>query len=226
MGGGCEPTTEASLLAGNRVHEDMTEAAGMLNPDFLVNVVFTPEGQLYEVVAGNWNTAFLKGCDDLLKMAGVHIQEQADVVIASAGGAPKDTNLYQGTKSHMNAVFAVKKGGVMIQVLDCPDIKEPAIFTDWLVKSEPLQFEKDVRADFSIPAFVAFKSRMIINSCTTYLVTRPENFEFVKSSGQIPCATLAEAWEKAQEVLKAQGKDNYTITVMAHAGATLPILDK
>jgi len=227
VGGGCEATTEASLLEGNRVHEDMTEAAAMLNPDFLVNTVFTPEGELYETVAGNFNTAFLKGCHDLLRLAGVHIKELADVVIASAGGAPKDTNLYQGTKSHMNATFAVKKGGVMIQVLECPDIKEPAIFTNWLVKSEPLQFEKDVRADFSIPAFVAFKSRMIINSCTTYLVTRPENFAFVKESGQIPCATLEEAWKLAQEVLKKQGKaDDYTITIMTHAAATLPILDQ
>ena len=65
-------------------------------------------------------------------------------------------NLYQSCKAHMNAVFAVKKGGIMILTLECPDIKEPAIFTDWFSKSDVLQFEKDVRADFSIPAFVAF----------------------------------------------------------------------
>lgn len=36
----------------------------------------------------------------------------------------------------------------MILTLECPDIKEPAIFTDWFSKSDVLQFEKDVRADF------------------------------------------------------------------------------
>ena len=43
-------------------------------------------------------------------MAGVPIKELADVVFASAGGSPKDMNLYQSCKAHMNAVFAVKKG--------------------------------------------------------------------------------------------------------------------
>lgn len=78
----------------------------------------------------------------------------------------------------------------MILTLECPDIKEPAIFTDWFSKSDVLQFEKDVRADFSIPAFVAFKTRCIVNSLTTYLVTKPENFEFVRQTGQIPVASL------------------------------------
>ena len=225
VGAGCEKTTETAILQGNRIAEDMEEACAMLNPDFLLNVVFAPEGALHEIVAGNWQTAFAKGCRDLLKLAGVHIKEQADVVIASAGGYPKDLNLYQAMKSHMNAIFAVKPGGIMIQTLECPDIKEPAVFTDWLVKSEPLQFEKEVRADFSIPAFVAFKSRQIINSLTVYLVTRPENFAFVKSSGQIPVASLEEAWELAQKQLLEQDKHDYKVTIMGHASATLPILE-
>lgn len=226
VGDGCEKTTEVSQLMGNRIHEDMDEGCAMINPAFLLNVVFTPEGELHEIVAGNWRTAFAKGCQDLLKLAGIEIQELADVVIASAGGYPKDLNLYQAMKSHMNAIFAVKPGGIMIQVLECPDIKEPAIFTDWLVKSEALQFEKEVRADFSIPAFVAFKSRQLINSLTVYLVTKPENFAFVKSSGQIPVASLQEAWTLAQEQLNREHKDNYKVTIMSHASNTLPILNK
>ena len=158
-------------------------------------------------------------------MAGVPIREQADVVFASAGGSPKDMNLYQSCKAHMNAVFAVKKGGIMILTLECPDIKEPAIFTDWFAKSDVLQFEKDVRADFSIPAFVAFKTRCIVNSLTTYLVTKPENFEFVKQTGQIPVAGLEEAWQLAQSELDKQGKTDYTITIMGHASATMPVLE-
>jgi nickel-dependent lactate racemase len=225
VGAGCEKSTETAILTGNRIAEDMDEACAMLNPTFLVNVVFTPEGELHEIVAGNWRTAFDKGSRDLLKLAGVHIKDRADVVIASAGGYPKDLNLYQAMKSHMNAIFAVKPGGIMIQTLECPDIKEPAVFTDWLVKSEPLQFEKEVRADFSIPAFVAFKSRQIINSLTVYLVTRPENFAFVKSSGQIPVASLAEAWELAQKQLAERQIKDYKVTIMTHAAATLPMLE-
>ena len=225
VGDGCNPLCETGLLEGNPLHEDMVEVTKKLVPAFLVNMVFTPEGKLHEVVAGHWYKAWEKGCKDLVAMAGVPIKELADVVFASAGGSPKDMNLYQSCKAHMNAVFAVKKGGIMILTLECPDIKEPAIFTDWFSKSDVLQFEKDVRADFSIPAFVAFKTRCIVNSLTTYLVTKPENFEFVRQTGQIPVASLEEAWLIAQQELAKQGKDDYKITIMGHASATMPVLE-
>ena len=225
VGDGCNPLCETGLLEGNPLHEDMVEVTKKLDPAFLVNMVFTPEGKLHEVVAGHWYKAWEKGCKDLVAMAGVPIKELADVVFASAGGSPKDMNLYQSCKAHMNAVFAVKKGGIMILTLECPDIKEPAIFTDWFSKSDVLQFEKDVRADFSIPAFVAFKTRCIVNSLTTYLVTKPENFEFVRQTGQIPVASLEEAWLLAQQELAKQGKDDYKITIMGHASATMPVLE-
>ena len=226
VGAGCNPLCETGVLENNPLHEDMTEVCAKINPAFLVNMVFSPEGDLHEVVAGHWYKAWEKGCHDLLAMAGVHIKEQADVVIASAGGSPKDINLYQSCKAHMNAVFAVKPGGYLICTLECPDIKEPAIFTDWFSKSDILQFEKDVRADFSIPAFVAFKTRCIVNSLHTYLVTKPENFDFVRATGQTPVATLEEAWQLVQQDLAKNNKQDYTITIMGHASATLPILDK
>ena len=225
VGDGCNPLCETGILEGNPLHEDMVEVTKKLDPAFLVNMVFTPEGKLHEVVAGHWYKAWEKGCKDLVAMAGVPIKELADVVFASAGGSPKDMNLYQSCKAHMNAVFAVKKGGIMILTLECPDIKEPSIFTDWFSKSDVLQFEKDVRADFSIPAFVAFKTRCIVNSLTTYLVTKPENFEFVRQTGQIPVASLEEAWLLAQQELAKQGKDDYKITIMGHASATMPVLE-
>lgn len=225
VGDGCNPLCETGLLEGNPLHEDMVEVTKKLDPAFLVNMVFTPEGKLHEVVAGHWYKAWKKAVRILLLWLAYLLKELADVVFASAGGSPKDMNLYQSCKAHMNAVFAVKKGGIMILTLECPDIKEPAIFTDWFSKSDVLQFEKDVRADFSIPAFVAFKTRCIVNSLTTYLVTKPENFEFVRQTGQIPVASLEEAWLLTQQELAKQGKDDYKITIMGHASATMPVLE-
>lgn len=227
LGGGCNPLCETSLLEDNPLHDDMRQAAALLKPAFLVNTVFTADGGLYEVVGGHWYDAWKKGCDDLLRIASVPISAQADVTIGSAGGYPKDMNLYQSMKAHMNAVFATKPGGIMIFTLDCPDIKEPAIFTDWFFRSDMTTFETDLRANFSIPAFVAFKSRCIIQSMKqVYIVTRPENFDIIRQSGQIPAATLEEAWAMARKELAAEGKEDYTVTVMGHAAATFPVLQK
>lgn len=225
-GGGCNPCCDAGLLEGNPVAEDMKEACAMLQPDFMLNTVFTTDGDISEIVAGHWYDAWKKGTEDVMAMSGVKIKEKADVVFVSAGGYPKDLNLYQATKSHMNAVFAVKKGGIMIFTLECPDIREPAIFTDCFSRSDMEQFEMDIRKEFTIPAFVAFKARNIVNDVTAYIVTLPENFDFVKKTGHIPCRTLQEAWDLAQKQLEAEGKKDYTITVMSHASATMPILEQ
>lgn len=221
FGGGCNERCETSLLEDNPLHDDMKQAAALLNPCFLVNTVFSADGELAEVVGGHWYAAWKKGCDDLLSFASVPIAERADITLASAGGYPKDMNLYQSMKAPMNAVFATKPGGTMILTLDCPDIKEPAVFTDWFFRSDMTAFERDLRADFSIPAFVAFKSHCIFRSMqAVYVVTRPENFDIIRQSGLIPAASLEEAWAKAQENLP---KD-YTVTVMGHAAATFPVL--
>lgn len=225
-GDGCNPNVTTAKLEGNPFHEDLTECVEFVNPDFLVDVVLTSDGGLYEVVAGNWKTAFYKGCKDLLEISGIPITELADVVIASGGGYPKDINLYQGTKTHMNVEMAVKPGGIAIIMLECPDIKEPAVFTDWLIKSNLQKTEQEVRDNFYMAAFVAYKSRCIIEAHTVYLVTRKENFDFVRQTGQIPVETVAEAWKLAQEKLAAEGKKDYTITLMGHAPVTLPVLTK
>ena len=60
---------------------------------------------------------------------GVEIEEQADIVIATAGGYPKDINLYQTQKTIDNAVYAMKPGGVVVtsstpyrNIPDYPDL--------------------------------------------------------------------------------------------------------
>ena len=221
VGGGCNERCETSLLEDNPLHDDMKQAAALLNPCFLVNTVFSADGDLAEVVGGHWYEAWKKGCDDLLSFASVPIAEKADITLASAGGYPKDMNLYQSMKAPMNAVFATKPGGTMILTLDCPDIKEPTVFTDWFFRSDMTAFERDLRADFSIPAFVAFKSHCIFRSMqAVYVVTRPENFDIIRQSGLIPAASLEAAWDKAQANLP----QDYTVTVMGHAAATFPVL--
>ncbi len=59
---------------------------------------------------------------------------------------------------------------------------------------------------------------------TIYLVTRKENFEAIKKTGQLPAATVEEAWQLAKAQLAREGKTNYTINVMPHATTIIPDL--
>lgn len=225
-GEGCNPRCDSGLIEGNPVHQDMTEACALREPDFLVNTVFSPDGDISEVVAGDWYEAWLKGTEDLMAMSAVEIKEQADVVIASAGGYPKDISLYQALKCHANAALALKPGGIIIFTYDCPDIKEPGIFINFYARTDLDKLEQDIREEFTVPGFVALKNRLITKDLTAYMVTRPENFDFVAQTGHIPCHTLEEAWSKVKAQLEQEGKNNYTVTVIGHGAATLPLLKK
>ena len=77
--------------------------------------------------------------------------------------------------------------------------------------------EKELRAGFTIPFYIAFYMYCMSKQFTVIMVTRPENFDAVRRTGQIPAATLAEAWTLAQKKLMAQGKaETYTVNIMPH----------
>lgn len=223
VGKGLNPNCSSGRLAGNEMHEDMTAIAALAEPDFLLNAVFTPEGKFAKFVAGHWYQAWEEGTKAVEAIYGIAISEQADLVVASAGGFPKDINLYQGAKTIDNAYMAAKPGGVVICCLECPDIFEPPEFSDWFKQPTLLDWEMALRSNFTIPGFVAFKCAIIAREVSLIIVTKPENVEFIRNIGMIPATSAEEAMAIAKEKL---GREDYTITVMGHAANTVPVLRK
>lgn len=221
---GMDPHCNAGDIDHNRLHHDLMEGASFLHPDFLINTVLTGEEELYAVVCGDWRDAWKEGCRLLQQIQGAPIMERTDVVIGACGGYPKDINLYQATKAHMNAIFALKPGGILILAMACPDIMEPPAFTDWFFRDDVQQVLEEVSKDFTIPAFSAYKTRILMNTLdAVYIVTEKENFPIIEKTGQIPMASVEETWQAARERLKKRGLTDYTVTVMPYATSTLPI---
>lgn len=220
VGKGLNPNCISGKLAGNEMNEDMTEMAAMVKPDFLFNAVFTSEGKFAAFVAGHWYDAWLAGTKKVEEIYGIPIKSRADLVIASAGGFPKDINLYQGSKTIDNADMAVKPGGVIICLLECRDIFEPKEFSNWFQYSHDLlEFEMAIRSNFTIPGFIAYKIVDIAKRNKLIIVTKPENTDFMRRAGIIPATGLAEAYDIAKREL---GREDYSITVMPFAANTVP----
>ena len=154
---------------------------------------------------------------------GVAIQEQADIVIASAGGYPKDINLYQSQKTIDNAVYAMKPGGVVILLAECPDIKEPSEFFDWFNHPTFLEMEQAVRANFLISGWVAVRQLEYGRQGTIIMVTRKENIELAHKAGVQGVTSMEEALKLAYETC---GSNAPTITVMPQGANTFPILNR
>jgi nickel-dependent lactate racemase len=221
LGSGSNRNAVSGKTRGNECHEDMMEIAGFVKPDFIVNVVPNAEGEYAGIFAGNWVSAWQEGTKLVDEIYGVEIPALADIVIASAGGSPKDINLYQAGKTMDNASYAVKKGGAVIVVSECPDILEPPEFPQWFQYPSTLEMERALRADFTIPGWVAFKEVECSDIATYIMVTRPENAELVGKAGIIPVTTMAEA---LVEAYKRCGTKDPRIMLMPQGANTLPFL--
>lgn len=221
VGKGSNPLAANMKTTGNPAHEDMMQAAAFVQPDFLVNVVPNLDGDIAGIFTGNWVSAWLEATKMVDDVFGVEIKEQADIVIASAGGYPKDINLYQSQKTIDNAVYAMKPGGVTILLAECPDIQEPAEFFDWFDHPTPLLMEKAVRENFLISGWVAVRQLEYGGLGKIIMVTRKENVELARKAGVTGVTTIEEALELAYA---SCGNPAPKITVMSQGANTFPIL--
>ena len=220
VGKGVNPECLAGKLEKNPMHENMLEMLELLKPAFLLNAVLTPDGQFARFVAGHWHDAWLDGCKTAQDIFGVPISGKADLVIASAGGFPKDINLYQGFKSIGNTFSAAKPDGVIILLLECREIMDPPDFSDWFNYESCYEQEVALRNAFTVPGFIALKVVSMASEIPHIIVTLPQNKEFIEKTGMIAATSLEEALKIAEEKL---GRKDYTITLMPHAANTVPI---
>jgi nickel-dependent lactate racemase len=221
LGDGSNPRAANMKTFENPSHEDMMEVAAFLKADFIINVVPNLDGDITGIFTGNWISAWQKATHMVDKIFGVTIKEQADIVIASAGGYPKDINLYQSQKTIDNAVYAMKPGGIAIILAECPDIKEPGEFFDWFHYPTAFDMEKAVRENFLISGWVAVRQLEYANLGHIILVTQKKNIELAKKAGVQGVTTMEEALAIAYEKC---GSNSPKITIMPQGANTFPIL--
>jgi len=221
IGAGTNPLAANKMTKGNPAHEDMMEAAAFVKPDFIVNIVPNLDGDIAGIFAGNWISAWLEATRMVDDIFGVEIREQADIVIATAGGYPKDINLYQTQKTIDNAFYTMKPGGTAVILAECLDITEPAEFFDWLNYPTFLVMEKAVRANFLLSGWVAVRQLEYCRKGTMILVTRQENLDLAGRAGVVPVSSMEDALRLAYEMSRT---DQPKITIMPQGANTFPIL--
>ena len=220
VGGGSNSKVATGVTRGNPIHDDMMEIADFVQPDFLINVVPNLDGEIAGIFAGNWISAWQDACNMVVDMYGVPIAERADIVIATAGGYPKDINLYQSQKTIDNASYAMKPGGASIILAECPLIGDPPEFFDWFDYPDVLSMEKAARKNFLITGWLAVKQLEYKQMGTIILVTPKENFDLARKAHVEPVATMDDALALARD--KCGVKDPKFI-VMPQGANTFPI---
>ena len=180
------------------------------------------DGEIAGIIAGNWVSAWLEATKLVDHIFDSEIEEQADIVIGSAGGYPRGINLYQTSKLMDNCYQACKDTGVSLLLSECPDINEPSEFYQWFDHPNLVEMERALRDNMTIAGLVAFKVQEYCRK-KTILLTRPENAEHVAKTHLIPAYSIEEAMKLAYENC---GTTNPKVTIMPQGASVLPRLKK
>lgn len=115
----------------NSLYRELEEIARIVPVHFLCNVVVDPHRQPIAAFAGNPDAAHRRGIAFAKGCFLTPVPRKYDVVIASAGGSPKDMQLYQAIKSLENAAEFAKDGGAVLLIARCEERYGNAAFQEW-----------------------------------------------------------------------------------------------
>ncbi|MFW6115835.1 MAG: nickel-dependent lactate racemase [Chloroflexota bacterium] len=212
------PEAAAGKLEGNPVRADLEDAVGMVGADFILNVVVDSEHRIVNAVAGEVTVAHRRGCEMVARRGKVAIPERADVVVVSAGGYPKDVNLYQAQKALDNAAHAVRDGGVIVLVAECREGFGNETFREWMVVCRtPEARLSRLEKDFVLGGHKAAAIAGVQKRADVYLVSVMREEE-VGGCGLMLFDDVNEAVTTALEEVGGDGQ----VIVMPEGGSVLP----
>jgi len=206
-------------IEGNPVREDIEEGAAFVGPSFLLNVVLDGHGQVVQVVAGDIILAHRHGCRKVDELYRVRLTQPADIVLASAGGWPKDINLYQAHKALENAAHAVRDGGIIILLAECREGIGHPRFAEWLTCGDaPNELLRRIQECFVLGGHKAAAIAKIRQRGVRVFLVSSLDAETVRTMDFVPCDSAHEALAIAQNKMGHAA----LLAVMPHAGSTLP----
>ncbi len=213
-----EPGARAGQLDGNPVREDLESAAALCPADFLLNVVLDEKKRVIFAAAGDAIAAHRQGCRFLDNVYGSPCQRPGDIVVVSAGGRPKDLNLYQAQKALDNAKAAVRPGGILILAAECPEGLGEPTFEDWMLKLSPREQLRCIREDFQLGGHKAAAIALVLQKAQVFLVSSLPS-AMVERMGLRPFPQVQDALDAARRQLGKRA----SVTVLPYGSSTLPL---
>ncbi len=208
------------VLEDNPVHRDMTEAARLARIDFIVNVVANKKGEIVKAFAGDLEQAFLEAVKLVDEMYRIIVDRRADIIVVSAGGHPADMNLYQAYKALDNALDAVKRGGVIILVAECPEGHGNQVFYDWMTRLGDLKnVEREIKRNFVLGGHKAYYLLKALQNHQIILVSSLPDY-YATSIFKLKTARAVN--DAFAEALKIAGSAS-RVWVMPQGSFTLPV---
>lgn len=116
-----QPSCQPGNLEGNPLAEDLRLIDSVMPSRISIHGILNSMGQVCQMRIGETYGDFLVACREHDHYYRSPESRQFDMVVATAGGFPKDINYIQSHKSFHNAAKFVKDGGQLILLAECRD---------------------------------------------------------------------------------------------------------
>ena len=207
---------------GNPVYEDQMEGVALFAKGrslFLFNAVLNAKHEFLRMFAGDYIAAHQEACKFVDQVYGCVIPREADLVIASCGGFPKDINVYQMQKTMDNAACAVKKGGVVILLADCEEGSGSKVLEETFRRLKtPEAIKAELERNFVIGANKAFAVSRPISKARFILVTSLDR----QMAKDMLFTAAVDTVEEALELAKQYVGEHPETILMPEGSLTVP----
>jgi nickel-dependent lactate racemase len=151
----------------------------------------------------------------------VPIDRRADIVVVSPGGHPMDIDLYQAYKGVDSALEAVKRGGVIVLIAECPEGHGNEVFYDWMVKFKEIRdMEKEIKRNFVMGGHKSYYLLKALQKVKIIFVSTMPDYYAVNV---FKLKTARAVNDAVQEAFSIAGSDA-KVWVMPHGNLTLPVM--
>jgi nickel-dependent lactate racemase len=114
-----EPLSSVGNYENNPLRQDIESIGKKIKVDLSLNAILDEQKKIIAAFFGRPVDVMREGIRVVQENCQIPINEKFDLVIASAGGYPKDINLYQSQKAMTHASLFCKKGGSILLVAEC-----------------------------------------------------------------------------------------------------------
>ena len=213
--------TSLGWLEGNPFHEQAMEAARIAGVDFILNSVDNAYRGVVRCVAGDLKEAYLEGVALCREIWSVEVSRQAEIVLVSPGGYPRDFDLHQSQKALGCAEMLCKPGG---RIILCAQMKDGAGRPGKVL--EKAACPAQVIQEFSE---IGYTPDALSKA---YMIARAlDQFKISIACSEIPSAQLGkmffDSFPTVQEALKAAFLEQgpaAKLLIVPYASDVLPIL--
>jgi nickel-dependent lactate racemase len=205
----------------NPLRQDIEEIGRIIGVTLALNVVMNTEKQILACFWGQPQDVMKAGIAISRSVSMQPVQKLVDLVIASAGGYPKDINLYQAQKAMTHASHLLKPGGIILLAAACEEGIGSQGYADFMqgVNSVGQVFEKFNQQGFAVGPHKAILMARIVNEHPVLLMsTLPPSK--VRQLLLTPVSSIDEGLEQALSLNPAI----HSIAILPFAVSTIPFV--